>query len=123
MTLGFTPAALTDLRLIRAYTLEKWGPEQEQNYLDALWVRFEEIVSNPEKCRRRDDLFPGCQLAAQGKHVILFRIQPKTLQIVRVLHTAITGSMSRVLQPGTSPLDARQISPAAFEQRAATDAA
>ena len=89
MTLEFTSAALTDLRSIRAYTLEKWGPEQEQEYLDALWQRFEEILSHPEKWRRRDDLFPGCQLAAQGKHVILFRIQSKTLQIVRILHTAM----------------------------------
>src|SRR5690242_8148178 len=81
MTLDLTPAAISDLRSIRAYTLEKWGPRQEQVYLDALWSKFEEILEKPEKCRSRDDLFPGCQIAAQGRHVILFRIRGATLQI------------------------------------------
>ena len=89
MTLEFTAAALFDLRAIRAYTLEHWGPEQEQLYLDSLWAKFAEILDAPGKWRRRNDLFPGCQIAAQGKHVVLFRIQGSVLQIVRILH----GSM------------------------------
>ena len=89
MTLEFTQAALADLRSIRAYTLDTWGSEQEQKYLDSLWGRFEEILNGPAKWRRRDDLFPNCQLAPHGKHIILFRIHGPTLQIVRVLHTAM----------------------------------
>jgi toxin ParE1/3/4 len=89
MTLDFTPAAVSDLRSIRDYTIEKWGPEQEQIYLDSLWSKFQEILGAPEKCRARNDLFPGCQIAAQGRHVILFRIQGTTLQIVRILHCSM----------------------------------
>ena len=89
MTLDLTPAAVSDLRSIHACTLEKWGPEQEQIYLDSLWARFEQILAAPEKCRVRNDLFPGCQIAAQGRNVILFRVQGTLLQIVRILH----GSM------------------------------
>lgn len=89
MTLEFTDAAVSDLRCIRNYTLEKWGERQEQIYLDAMWDRFEEILAEPDRWRCREDLFPGCQLAAQGKHVILFRIRGKTLQIVRILHSAM----------------------------------
>jgi toxin ParE1/3/4 len=89
MTFDFTAAALSDLRSIRDYTLEKWGPEQEQIYLDSLWTKFEEILANPQKRRTRSDLFPGCQIAAQGRHVILFRIQGETLQIVRLLHSSM----------------------------------
>ena len=33
MKLELTPAALADLRSIRAYTLERWGPTQEMVYL------------------------------------------------------------------------------------------
>ena len=34
-------------------------------------------------------LFPGCQVASQGRHVILFRVQGKMLQIARILHSAM----------------------------------
>ena len=89
MTLDFTEAAVSDLQSIRNYTLEKWGPEQEQRYLNALWKKFEEILRDPDRWRFRNDLFPGCQIAAQGKHVLLFRVRGKTLEIVRILHSAM----------------------------------
>src|SRR5438552_1851434 len=75
MTLEFTPAAISDLQSIRAYTLEQWGAEQEQIYLDSPWSKFEEILADPGRSRVRNDLFPGCQIAAQGRHVILFRMK------------------------------------------------
>ncbi len=64
-----------------------WGTEQK--YLDAMWRRFEDIIEEPQRWRLSDDLFPGCQLATQGKHVILFRIEGGILQVVRVLHSAM----------------------------------
>ncbi len=89
MTSDLTLAAVADLRAIRAYTLEGWGPKQEQIYLEGLWGKFEEILADPGKWRARSDLFPGCQIAAQGRQVILFRIQGATLQIVRILHSSM----------------------------------
>jgi toxin ParE1/3/4 len=86
MKLVFTAAAVHDLRSIRIYTLESWGEEQENAYLDQIWQRFEIIRSNPTRFRIRADLFPGCRLAAEGTHVILFRIGQDALEIVRVLH-------------------------------------
>jgi len=65
------------------------GAEQEQRYLDALWQKFDEILADPQRWRRRDDLFPDCQIAARGKHDILFRIENSVLQIVRILHGAM----------------------------------
>jgi len=89
MILDFTKAAISDLRSVRNYTLENWGSQQETVYLDSLWAKFEEIRSDPQRFRTRNDLFPGCQIAAQGKHVILFRIQGNALQVVRSLHSAM----------------------------------
>lgn len=89
MKLELTPAALADLRSIRAYTLERWGAAQEEAYLDRMWEKFEDLLTNPARYRFRPDLFPGCQIAAEGKHVILFRVNKSTLQIVRVLHGAM----------------------------------
>lgn len=89
MNLELTHAALGDLRSIRAYTLDQWGPAQEQQYLDQIWKKFESLLTDSSKFRFRQDLFPGCQIAAEGKHVILFRVHRSTLQIVRVLHGAM----------------------------------
>lgn len=89
MILDLTHAALEDLQSIRNYTLEQWGADQEQIYLESMWSRLEEILADPERYRRRDDLFPGCQIAAHGKHVILFRIHGKSIQVVRILHSAM----------------------------------
>ena len=89
MKLDLTRAALEDLRSIRAYTLENWGTAQEQKYPDQLWSRFEFLSADPTPFRFRQDLFPGCQIAAEGKHVILFRVDHAVLQIVRVLHSAM----------------------------------
>lgn len=101
MKLEFTHAAMDDLRSIRAYTLDRWGPIQEQECLDRLWNKFEHILENASKFRFRPDLFSGCQIAAEGKHVILFRIRHGVLQIVRVLHGAM--DFKRHIPPGARP--------------------
>jgi toxin ParE1/3/4 len=98
MKLVLTEAALDDLRSIRAYTLERWGEEQEARYLRQLWSRFEVLRSDPFRHRLREDLFPGCRIAAEGRHVILFRCSPEVLEVVRVLHSAM--DFKRQLPPG-----------------------
>jgi toxin ParE1/3/4 len=99
MKLVLTLAALEDLRSIRAYTLETWGPDQEQRYLDQIWARFEDLSLHPDRYRLRPDLFPECRIAAEGKHVILFRANAGQLEIVRVLHSAM--DFKRHLPPAT----------------------
>lgn len=99
MKLVLTEAALDDLRSVRAYTLETWGEEQEERYLRNLWIRFEAIRSNPHHFRLREALFPGCRIAAEGRHVILFRVDDGTLQIVRALHSAM--DFKRHIRPGS----------------------
>jgi toxin ParE1/3/4 len=89
MKMTFTHAALGDLRSIRAYILETWGGEQEERYLNRIWTKFESIRLDPSRYRLRQDLFSGCRIAAEGKHVILFRADGNLLEIVRVLHAAM----------------------------------
>lgn len=89
MKLDLTDAALSDLREIREYTLQNWGERQEDEYLKAMWRRFTEILNDPSRFRLRDDLFSGCRIAAQEKHIILFRVEGDVLQVIRVLHGAM----------------------------------
>lgn len=102
MKLQLTKAALEDLRSIRAYTLVTWGAEQEQRYLDRIWARFESLRLNPERHRPRPDLFPGCRLATEGKHVILFRCNDDLLEVVRVLHAAMDFKRHLPSNPASS---------------------
>jgi plasmid stabilization system protein ParE len=55
MRMTFTHGALGDLRSIRAYTLETWGVEQEERYLNRIWGRLESIRLDPTRYRLRAD--------------------------------------------------------------------
>ena len=74
MNLEFTKAAVGDLKSIRQYTLETWGGEQEEVYLNDLWKKFEDILDDSSRWRFPNDLCPGGQNASQGRHVILFGV-------------------------------------------------
>ena len=76
MTLELTEEALSDIRTIREYTFTRWGEVQEQKYLDGIWDKFEDLVTDPERWRSRDDLFPGCSIAIYQKHLIPLRVSP-----------------------------------------------
>lgn len=89
MNLTLTEAALDDLRSIRAYTLETWGEAQEEIYLRKIWNRIQSLREEPTRHRLRANLFPGCRIASEGRHVILFRSEGNAISIVRVLHSAM----------------------------------
>ena len=97
MNLELTDAAKADLRDIYRYTEEAWSREQADRYVDAPWERFQFMAEEPGRFRLREDLFPGCRIAPQGKHVILFRIQGDRLAVVRILHGAM--DLSRHIPP------------------------
>jgi len=99
MRLVLTKAAIDDLRSIRSYTLEHWGAAQEERYIAHIWARITAIRTTPDRFRRRDDLFSGCRIAAEGRHVILFRADNDEIAIVRVLHAAM--DFKRHLPPGS----------------------
>ena len=84
MNLEVSPLALTDLREIARYASETWGQEQAQTYLDQIYSAFEEIASDPERFRRRPDLFDSCQIMPVGKHIVFFEFIDDRVAIVRV---------------------------------------
>jgi toxin ParE1/3/4 len=107
MKMLFTHAAMEDLRSIRAYTLETWGKEQEELYLNRIWARFDSMRLDPTRYRLCPDLFPGCRIAPEGKHIILFRVGVSSLEIVRVLHVAMDFKRHLALEhePMERPID------------------
>ena len=89
MRLDLSVAALADLQSIADYTLEKWGSEQEEDYLGGIWDSLEKIAVNPSGFRHRPDLGEGCQSARYRRHVIFFLAKPDRIEVLRVLHGAM----------------------------------
>lgn len=89
MKLVLTEAALEDLRSIRTYTLATWGEEQEELYLGRIWNRIQTLREDPLRYRLRNELFPGCRIVSEGRHIILFHSEDENITIVRVLHSAM----------------------------------
>jgi toxin ParE1/3/4 len=89
MTLTFSDDAKEDVQEIADYTFETWGDEQEQIYLSSLYRRLNEISEDPDRWKKRDDLFDGCQTALAGRHVIFFRIEGCDVFVSRILHQSM----------------------------------
>jgi len=86
MILRLSKSAKRDLKGISRYTKEKWGAENEEQYLNALFDRFEQIREDPSRWKFRPELFPDSQTASSGKHLIFFKIDGKVIQVARILH-------------------------------------
>ena len=89
MRMRLSKLALGDLDSIYSDTVEKWGREQADRYVGAIWAAFEKVAQAPERWRLRDELHPGCRICFIGRHAILYRIHEGRVEIARVLHDAM----------------------------------
>ena len=80
------PRAIQDLEEIADFTLEKWGPEQEDVYLKLLEKAFDAISKNPNIGRTYEEVYPGLRRYLAGRHIILYLVSNEAIEIVRVLH-------------------------------------
>jgi toxin ParE1/3/4 len=79
--------ALTDLREIGRFTLERWGLAQRRAYLRSIDARFAVLARDPRSGRRREDIGPNWHSAIIGSHVIFYKVAERDIEIVRVLHS------------------------------------
>ena len=86
MKIKFSDDAKEDIQDISDYTFEVWGQKQEESYLSSISSKFEDIKANPQKYRKRDDLFINCQVAPVGRHVIFFSVEGREILVSRILH-------------------------------------
>lgn len=89
MRVRLSKLALGDLDSIYSRTVEKWGREQADRYVDDIWDAFEKVAQTPERWRLRDELYPGCRICFTGRHAILYRSHQGRVEIARVLHDAM----------------------------------
>jgi toxin ParE1/3/4 len=77
---------------IADYTVDTWGPEQAQRYLDSLEACFHRLAEAPRIGRPGDRIGPGYRRIEHEKHVILYRADHDSIFIGRVLHQRMLPS-------------------------------
>lgn len=77
-----------DLDEIFDYTAEQFGIEQAIKYLSGFDVMFENLCSNPNLGRKRNEIRKGLRSISHISHMVFYRILEDRLRIVRILHAS-----------------------------------
>ena len=85
-TYRITPRAERDLINIGRYTLEMWGSEQRNLYLEAIEERFKLIAENPFIGQHRPDVKEDYYSYLQGSHVIFYLIRNNGIDVIGIPH-------------------------------------
>lgn len=80
-----TLAAEQDLLQISLYGIHRFGSAQARLYHSRLVQRFEELAQSPERYQGVDHIRPGYRRSVCGAHSIYYRVQPRCVEIVRIL--------------------------------------
>ncbi|MES9898987.1 MAG: type II toxin-antitoxin system RelE/ParE family toxin [Sedimenticola sp.] len=78
--------AHADLEVIWVYTLDHWGSDQADRYLQALFSCFDDLMANPRLGKLRDDVKVGYRSFPQGRHVVFYMIMPPGIDIIGIVH-------------------------------------
>jgi len=84
-----TPRALEDLDAIADYTVEKWGVDQLESYLEALIERFEWLAENQMLGRDRSDVHPGYRCFPEGSHIVFYTLDGDFIDIIGIPHKSM----------------------------------
>jgi toxin ParE1/3/4 len=91
--LELTDIARADLKSIRRYSERTWGSDRTTQYMAALRDTMKRLLAGTVVSRSRDDLRPGLQMAASGRHRVFFEIDQnlQTLNYFRRHRTISDG--------------------------------
>ncbi len=81
--------ARADLLGIGAYTLRTWGDAQAIRYLEKLEQCTKRLAAKPTLGRQCDWIRPGLYRFETGRHVVFYRLKPKGIFVVRILHQSM----------------------------------
>ena len=82
---AFSPAAEADLGEIWDYSADRWGPDQADDYIDAIRDVCDALARGIKQ-GRPSEVLPDFQKYLCGSHVVYFLDYPDHLDVIRVLH-------------------------------------
>lgn len=91
--------AKSDLATIKAFTIERFGKQQWPIYRERLQQAIDAIATTPTIGASVEALSAGlrCHHVNKGSHYIYYRVQERTIFIVRIIHES--RNQSRMLYP------------------------
>ena len=88
-TYRLVPRALQDLDLIADYSLERWGADQTQVYIEALFKRFQWLAEHPRLGQDRSEIRPELRSFPEGRHFVVYKIADEGIDILAVPHRSM----------------------------------
>jgi toxin ParE1/3/4 len=81
-----SPLAKNDLFAIAEYTMQKWGNNQADIYLDKIDKALLKIQDNPNIGRVRSDISDRHRSFLMEKHLLVYTVEDTEIIISRILH-------------------------------------
>jgi toxin ParE1/3/4 len=81
-----SPLAEEDLKEIWHYSYDRWGEEKATAYLLQLDAGIQGLRNNPQIGKAHDHIRKGYRAIQINRHVVFYRLQAHSINIVRVLH-------------------------------------
>ena len=86
------PKAREDMEAVWLYSLNQWGADRADRYIDDLTAAFELLAHNPGAGSRCDNIRRGYRRYPVVRHVVYYRAAAAGIEIVRVLHDRMLPS-------------------------------
>lgn len=80
------PKGASDLAEIFDYTVDTWGEQQAEEYVEELARCFQLLADSPGLGRACDLISPGLRRFEQGRHVIFYKPARDGIIVSRILH-------------------------------------
>jgi toxin ParE1/3/4 len=80
------PRALDDLEAIWLYTATRWSADEADAYIRRLTAGLDLLAGQPELARERHELTPPVRIHPVAAHLIVYRIEPDHLDVIRIRH-------------------------------------
>jgi len=77
-----------DLKDIFDYTFHNYGESQAIDYVSSFDLKFDQIRLNPLMGRNRPEIRKGLRSTLNKKHIIFYKIEYQTIQLLRILHSS-----------------------------------
>ena len=81
-----THRAMQDLLEVEEFSLDKWGEQRTEHYMNALYESFSEIAENPDIGKIRQQRSYPFLMAPAEKHFAIYQLTEQGIIIATVLH-------------------------------------
>jgi toxin ParE1/3/4 len=80
--------ALADLKAIGRYTVQNWGRDQADRYIDEFRTLLGTLAQNPNLGRSCEEIREGYRRMEHRSHVVFYRnvVGEDVVEVIRILH-------------------------------------